>query len=292
VLSELEADIKFSQKLSEAVIVCPVCSTVHENDFANRFGLHNDTEACRIVLGEARKKVQQLDSKIDAKLKAIPALHDRIGRIQKILEETRGEVKLGDMLRDESERIVDDTFEQEERALCGDIGALDIKAAEAKKDMNSFDKKKHKESILKFYEGKLREFCAKLGVENVPDNMWSNIRPVIQETGNRAPRLLLAYNYAILHTIQEFSTSCFCPIVIDTPLQQDPDPKNAERMIQFAISERPKGSQLVLATGSMQGIEFLGREISPETKEQLLRADKYKEVREFMLPFMNAALEA
>ncbi|MCR9111385.1 MAG: hypothetical protein NXH94_21255 [Rhodobacteraceae bacterium] len=291
VLSELEADIKFSQKLSEAEIVCPVCSTVHENDFANRFGLHNDAEACRIVLVEARARVQRLDKDIDAKLRAIPALKKRIERIQEILEETRGGIKLGDMLRDESERIVDDTFEQEERSIDGDIGELNDKIVEAKKEMSSFDKKEHKKKIIKFYAGKLREFCSKLGVENVPTNMWGKIRPTIKETGNRAPRLLLAYNYAVLHTIHEFSTSCFCPIVVDTPLQQDPDPKNAEKMIRFAINDRPKGSQLVLATGSMQGVEFSGREINPETKEQLLRADQYEAVRMHMLPFLNAVLE-
>ncbi|WP_157577828.1 hypothetical protein [Roseivivax halodurans] len=291
VLSELEADVKFSQKLSEAEIVCPTCSTVHENDFANRFGLHNDAEACRIILVEARAKVEKLDRDIEAKFRAVPELQGRIGRIQEILEETRGEVKLGDMLRDESERIVDNTFEQEERSIDGDIGALNDRIAEARKEMSSFDKKEHKDRIIKFYAGKLREFCTKLGVENVPTNMWDNIRPTVRETGNRAPRLLLAYNYAILHTIFKFSTSCFCPIVVDTPLQQDPDPQNSERMIKFALEERPQGSQLVLATGSLHGVELSGREINPEAKEQLLRADQYEVVREHMLPFMNAVLE-
>lgn len=291
VLSELEADIKFSQKLSEAEIVCPTCSTVHENDFANRFGLHNDAEACRMVLVEATARVERLDKDIDAKLKAVPALQNRIARIQEILEETRGDIKLGDMLRDESERIVDDTFEQEERSIDGDIGALNDDIVAAKKEMSSFDKREHKDRIIKFYATKLRTFCTKLGVENVPANMWDNIRPTIRETGNRAPRLLLAYNYAILHTIHEFSTSCFCPIVVDTPLQQDPDPVNSEKMIRFAIDDRPEGSQLVLATGSLHGAEFLGREINPENKEQLLRADQYEAVRTHMLPFLNAVLE-
>lgn len=290
VLSELEADIKFSQKLSEAEIVCPICSTVHENDFANRFGLHNDADACRIIFVEARSKVDSLDASISESLKSIPSLQSRIDHIQVILEETRGEIKLGDMLRDESERMVDETFEQEERSIDGDIGALDQRIAEANKEMRSFDKKERKEKIVDFYAGKLRSFCQKLGVENIPDNMLGNIRPPIKETGNRAPRLILAYNYAILHTIDAYSTSCFCPIVVDTPLQQDPDPLNAERMIDFALNEKPKNSQIILATGSLHDVEVNGKEIAPEAKEQLLRSDQYETVRSFMLPFINAAL--
>jgi hypothetical protein len=290
VLSELEADIKFSQKLSDAEIVCPVCSTVHDNDFANRFGLHNDADACRIVLLEARAKVDKLDEDITKSLKSVPSLQQRIDRIQSILEETRGQVKLGDMLRDESERMVDKTFEQEERSIDGDIGKIDDKITDAKKEMSVFDRKGHKEKIVKFYSEKLRVFCHKLGVDSVPSNMWDNIRPTIKETGNRAPRLILAYNYAILHTINEFSSACFCPIVVDTPLQQDPDSKNAERMINFAINEKPEGSQIILATGSIHGVKFSGREINPEVKDQLLQEDQYESVRSYMLPFANAVL--
>ncbi|WP_306257990.1 hypothetical protein [Pararhizobium sp. IMCC21322] len=290
VLSELEADIKFSKKLSDAEIVCPVCSTVHENDFANRFGLHNDADACRIILLEARAKVDKLNAEIVLRLKSVPSMQVSIDRIQSILEETRGQIKLGDMLRDESERILDHTFEREERSIDGDIGALNEKIAAAKKEMGSFDKKENREKIVKFYADKLRMFCKKLRVDNVPSNMWDNIRPTIRETGNKAPRLILAYNYAILHTIDKFSTSCFCPIVIDTPLQQDPDPENSKRMINFALNERPSGSQLVLATGSLHGVKLDGREVNPETKEQLLQADQYESVRSFMLPFINAVL--
>jgi hypothetical protein len=252
--------------------------------------LHNDADACRVVLTEAKDKVEKLDFEISKKLKGVPALQSRIDKIQSILEETRGEIKLGDMLRDESERIVDDTFEQEERSIDGDIGVLNEKISDAKKKMSEFDKREHKERIIKYYSGKLRYFCKRLGVDNVPGNMWENIRPTIRETGNKAPRLILAYNYAVLHTINKFSTSCFCPIVVDTPLQQDPDPHNAKRMINFVIHERPKGSQLVLATGSLQGVKLRGREINPDSKEQLLKADQYEPVRRFMMPFINAVL--
>ena len=290
VLSELEADIKFSQKLSEAEIVCPLCSTVHDNDFANRFGLHNDADACRVVLTDAREKVEKYDAAISEKLKSVPALQSRIDKIQSILEETRGQIKLGDMLRDESERIVDDTFEQEERSIDGDIGVLNEKISDATKKMSAFGRKEHKDKIIKFYADKLRAFCGKLGVENVPSNMWDNIRPTIRETGNMAPRLILAYNYAVLHTINSFSTSCFCPIVVDTPLQQDPDSENAKRMIDFVVNDRPKGSQLVLATGSLHGVQISGREIQPDSKLELLQADQYEPVLRFMKPFLNAAL--
>lgn len=290
ILEELEDDIAFSKKLSEAEIVCPLCSTVHENDFANRFGLHNDADACRVVFLEAKSKVEKLDAEISRKLKSVPSVQKRIDAIQSILSEVRGQIKLGDMLRDESERLVDTTFEDEQRSIDGDIGLLNQQIAETKSKMEAYNKKEHREKIIKFYADKLRDFCRKIGVQNVPENMWNSVRPPIRETGNRAPRLLLAYNYAVLHTINEFSTSCFCPIVVDTPLQQDPDPENAKRMINFAINQRPAESQLILATGSLHGVDFDGQQIHPNAKEKLLSEEQYEVVRNFMLPFMNSVL--
>jgi hypothetical protein len=52
-------------------------------------------------------------------------------------------------------------------------------------------------------------------------------------------------------------------------------------MIDFALNERPEGSQLVLATGSLHGVKLTGREINPETKGQLLQSCEYEAVRSF-----------
>lgn len=46
-LKELDADVRFSQSLTDAEVVCPTCNTVHDNDFASRFSLINDADACR-----------------------------------------------------------------------------------------------------------------------------------------------------------------------------------------------------------------------------------------------------
>ncbi|MCF2904640.1 hypothetical protein L0666_06555 [Octadecabacter sp. CECT 8868] len=290
VLSELNSDIKFATDFSDDEIVCPVCSTVHDNDFANRFGLINDADACRIVLIEARAKVAKHDGDIEKVLRSVPSLEKRISSIKAILQETRGEVKLADMLKDESERLVDKSFEDEERVLDGEIGILNVTASDAKAEMDSLTKASRKKKIVEFYDAKLREFCGLLNITNIPSSVWGKVRPVISETGSLNPRLLLAYYYAVLHTIDEFSTSCFCPIVVDTPLQQDQDPENSKRLIRFAIENKPVGSQLILATGSLNRIVPPGRLIEPDSKRSLLSEDKYEDVYDFMLPFLNASL--
>src|SRR5690606_17674221 len=102
-----------------------------------------------------------------------------------------------------------------------------------------------------------------------------SVSPKINETGSYGPRAILAYHFALLHTIREFTTSCLCPIILDTPLQQDQDDTNAAAIIAFALKNRPPDMQLVLGTVSLHGAEYGGHVINPQVKESLLQSDQF-----------------
>jgi hypothetical protein len=89
--------------------------------------------------------------------------------------------------------------------------------------------------------------------------------------------MLLAYYYAILHTIHRYGSGTFCPVVIDSPNQQGQDDANLPKMLEFILDEQPPESQLVL------GVESLGRVqpadasvIAFDQKFGLLRADEFE----------------
>jgi hypothetical protein len=107
----------------------------------------------------------------------------------------------------------------------------------------------------------------------------------IRETGSDLPRALLAYYFAFIHTMKKFSTSAFCPIVIDTPVQQDQDEANAARMISFCLSQAPQGSQLILGTVGLHGVEYDGHVIKTDTKNRLLKTERFEEVSGILKPF-------
>jgi hypothetical protein len=61
-------------------------------------------------------------------------------------------------------------------------------------------------------------------------------------------------------------------------------------MIKFAIEKKPAGSQLVLATGDLHGVEVPGRLIEPNKLKSLLSEEHYIDVYDFVLPFLNASI--
>jgi hypothetical protein len=288
-LSELDADVKFTQSLSDTRVICPTCNTIHENDFANRFSLISDADTCRGFLASARHSLTEVEADVARQMQSLRTYNDRIARIESLLEESRGEVKLRDMLNDESERIIDFTIVAERAAIDGEIVECQIRENEAAKLMKELSSAKRKAHIMEFYTRKLSAFANELGV-NFGAAAKKSVSPNINETGSYGPRAILAYHFALLHTIREFTTSCLCPIILDTPLQQDQDKKNAEAIISFALNNRPRDMQLLLGTVSLQGVKYEGHVINPQEEEALLRKDEFDHVNAYMRPFINKML--
>jgi len=288
-LQELDADVKFSQSLTGAQVVCPTCNTVHDNDFASRFSLINDADACRGFLASAQHSLVEVESDVARQMESLAGYGDRIARIDNLLDEERGEIKLRDMLKDESERIVDTTIAAEREVIDLAISGWSEKEDTANALMKELSDSERKAKIVSFYAQKLTAFASDLGVD-FGKAAKKSVSPKINETGSYGPRASLAYHFALLHTIREFTTSCLCPIILDTPLQQDQDEKNATAMIAFALKNRPKDMQLVLGTVSMHGVEYDGYSINPKVKESLLRREDFDEVSDYMRPFINKML--
>jgi hypothetical protein len=105
--------------------------------------------------------------------------------------------------------------------------------------------------------------------------------------GSEGPRGIIAYYYAFLHTARRYSSSAFCPIVIDAPNQQGQD--DMERVMRFIIDKRPADSQVVVATEDLFGLTEADATIVHVGKRanQLLDEDSYDEVSDIVRPYLG-----
>jgi hypothetical protein len=290
-LADLDADYEFLRREGEDEIVCPTCGTVHSNDFANKFGLISDVDTCREFLIEVRKEIEAVDAQIAAERERLNSFTSSIVGINKILDEQRGELKLRDLIEGESEKLMDEALSAEEKEIDSQIGAQEMESDEAAQTMKSLDDKKRQDEIKAFYLRQMNSFVQQLQVPNLSEESYKAIDCHIRETGSDLPRGLLAYYYAFLHTMKRYSTSAFCPIVVDTPVQQDQDSTNAARMISFCLSEPPKDSQLILGTVSLHGVKYDGHVIETDTKNKLLKTALFEEVSAILKPYYAKLLQ-
>jgi hypothetical protein len=290
-LSELDADYEFMRKAAESEIVCPTCGTTHVNDFANKFGLISDAETCRGFLIEVRQEIEALDQQILLERSKFEAFGVHIDRINVMLGEERGELKLSDLIRGESERMVDSTIDAERTELNVKIGEEDARSDEAAVTMKSFEDKKFQKIIKDRYFQFMKQFISELRVSGLAEKSFKQIDCAINETGSDLPRALLAYYYAFVHTMRATSASSLCTLIVDTPVQQDQDRDNATRMIKFALDRVPHDMQMILGTVSLHGVAYDGYVIKTEDKYRLLSKQSYEEVSGLMKPYFAKLIQ-
>lgn len=291
-LAELDDDFGFLRDISEPEVVCPTCGTSHDNDFANKFGLIGDADLCRGFLLEAQQDLSRLELRIREQRGHFDTFGDQIGEINRLLDEERGDVKLRDLLEGESERLVDEAIASELSSLDDQIGAQDTLVDEAMETMKSYDDKKYQKKIKDHYLKKMAEFIAELRVPGLPESSYKRIDCSISETGSDLPRALLAYYYAILHTMSEFSRKTAAPIIIDSPVQQDQDADNAARIIDFTLRRRLPDAQLILGTVSLHGVKYDGHVIETPSAYSLLNSAEYESVNAEFSPLFQRLLQS
>ncbi|MHC2858988.1 putative nucleic acid-binding Zn-ribbon protein [Bradyrhizobium diazoefficiens] len=121
-LADLDADYEFLRRETEDEIICPTCGTVHANDFANKFGLISDVDTCRAFLVDIRKEIEALDGEIASQKGRLGQFSDSIVRINSILDEQRGDLKLRDLIEGESEKLMDGAIASEQKEIDSQIG--------------------------------------------------------------------------------------------------------------------------------------------------------------------------
>jgi hypothetical protein len=138
---------------------------------------------------------------------------------------------------------------------------------------------KRKKEIIEFYQTRMKEYLNSLNVFVLDESDYEEPTRVIRNNalGSDLPRALLAQYFALLHTLKEFGATKVCPLVVDSPQQQEQDPNNLDSIFKFIFAKVLDGQQLILGTIST---ETVSDKIVPEDANLIfLSNDKYSVLR-------------
>jgi hypothetical protein len=252
---ELGADANWAASDGRETITCPTCGTDHRNDFRHRFSILADRDQCFEFVASSLDKIDDLAKTARDVEKEMVSTDHIIAEVQSTLEVERERVTLKEVIENEGRRQAMSLFNEQISELDEKIGTFEASIVEMEATLKEFNKRQHREQRERFYAERMRSYIDKLNVLNPDYDAISKITGRIVETGSEQPRLLLAYELALLATIQEYSTAFAAPMVIDSPNQQDQDDRNARSMLSLIIDSRHPRGQTILGTVSMQGID-------------------------------------
>ena len=145
------------------------------------------------------------------------------------------------------------------------IGSLNADINEMLSREQEFDKKlsqnaeglkldsARKKEIVTWYKARMKEYLNLLNVGVLSEDDYKSLDKQIKNNalGSDLPRALLAQYFAFLNTMNQFNSFTLCPLLIDSPFQQEQDPTNRKAILDFVLSKKLKDQQLVLATVSV-----------------------------------------
>ncbi|MBX3422785.1 MAG: hypothetical protein KF752_14625 [Pirellulaceae bacterium] len=288
--NELRKDFDFASEKLDDEIECPTCGAEYHNSFAERFGIAQDEDQMRALLVQLHDELDACIADMAKRKASIEDASVQVAKINAILEMKQGEVKLQDILRSEGKKEVRTVLRSELNVLNQRIGEIDDEVESADEEMKSASSKKRAKEIKEYYMGRMTAFLQQLQVKELSEASYKEVHSKIKENGSDLPRALLAFYFAIIKTIEKYSTTTRCPLVIDSPKQQDQDPENWKRMLEFMRDQRPPESQMIVGLVDDMGISLGGEVIELKDERQLLQSSQYNDVAEEMRMYIDKAL--
>jgi hypothetical protein len=248
-ISELTADYEYVARLETPDVVgCPTCGTEFENSFQERFGLLDDVDYCQSILDQRQKDRVEISIKLDAAEREYKGVGQETHEMELLLNRKKSEVSLRDIVASEGNKEMISS-------LSKDISIQDRAIEEVQKAIDELKTilkldSERKKSILEYYQSRMKEYLNSLNVFVLEERDYKEPTRVIKNNalGSDLPRALLAQYFALLHTMRAFGGTKVCPLVIDSPQQQEQDESNLNSIFRFIFSKSLEGQQLILAT--------------------------------------------
>lgn len=287
-ITETKADYSYALNYNDDVIDCPMCGAHYTNNFNERFSIAEDEEKLGELLIELKTELIKINDDIAKHDKSFIEAKIDFEKIESLLSSKKEEVKLADIIENEGKKKVNEIFKNEQNEVYGRIGDATVRydlLYEHLKEINK-EGETRKQNIMTLYRSKLKSFLEELNisVDKTSISLFEKMDAKIKEQGSNLPRALLAYYFSILHVMNKYSTSTFCPIVVDSPNQQEQDGENRKAIMNFIYNNQPIDSQIIL--GLVDDVDTT----LFDNDTILLEDDKYSLLKDFYFEEVNEEL--
>lgn len=296
-IAELEADYEYTEAPGTPdVIGCPTCGTEFHNSIASRFGLLDDIDYCRSLLDQKQKTLWDLSEKAAKFDEEYRKFDPQIANIEKLLQAKRNEITFRDVVRSEGYKDVLRTMADQIATADREQAALEDRVETLKRQMRADPNLKKR--VTEYYRAKMKEGLNALNVHVLSEGDYSTPYKAIRANalGSDLPRSLLAQQVSLLHAMYEFNKFVVCPLIIDSPLQQEQDNTNAKAIFEYIFSGALAEEQTIVGTLDSGDTRKIADAVGSVTivdlteKYGLLRQSEYEGVLDEMNPLHEETL--
>lgn len=291
---ETQKDYKFALNHVHDEIDCPMCGAHYDNNFSERFSMAEDQQELEELLLDLRAELNSINDEIKIYDKTFIEKKINFEKMQELLSQKKSDIKLSDLIENEGKKKVKEIFQQEQHSIYNKIGEATTKHDSLELTLKRINKdgETKKQAIMTKYRASLRKFLKELNIdlEKTSKGIFEKMDAKIKEQGSNYPRAHLAYYFSILHVMNQYSTSTFLPIVIDSPNQQEQDKENLLAILSFIEKNQPNDSQLILGLVENINDTVTGDAIVLPDKYSLLQKEQFNDVYNQLRPILDSSI--
>lgn len=288
-LEEMDKTIVLAAEQPQEVD-CPTCGHTYHNSIAARFGLISEYDDIFDAIQDGEQSIRRIDDEISELRASLGGIEVEIDHIDGILSIRKDDISLGDIISAQGRTETTGVIREKAREIDGVIGEAQARLKEAEKSVRELSDPARSRQIQSYFERMRNNFSSKLDAK-IQEADARVGAPKIGR-GSEGVRELLAYYYAILFCQKEFSSSLFCPIVVDGANQQGQDSDHRKIIYDFLINEKPDGVQLIFTAEEPEittDKEFEIIDVGVK-KDQLMNERSYEQVFSQLRPYLDSMI--
>ena len=285
--TELQKDFFYSGTNLPDEVECPLCHTVHDNSFAIRFNLAIDEYRCTEILQEIEIRLFECQRELLSLENEISRANFEVSEINRCLQETKNEVSLDQVINISGQKQVNAIFDTELDSMDSECRAIEEKLSKSDEELAKIVDSDRQKSIFDSFSEKIKANYRELNLLGRALAHKGYKCDCPKESGSDKTRLIFGYFLAFISTIEAQTSSCFCPIVIDSPRQNDVDQKHWLLMLKLLKKELSSESQCILSLVEHDSVDFEGSEIVLDVSEQLLNDDDFSQAYSTIISLEN-----
>lgn len=283
--AELDKDYQFTIKQAGQV-ECTMCGAIYENNILEKFRLAFDAQTCEDAAHSAQRELIEIAEESESVRKRFEDVRTRHARLWELLETKQDSMSLAQVLMGQARGQTIQTLQSEADTIEKQISELLGLTDQVRQEISKFESKERRKTMLGEFADLFRLFCVPLAV--TPPAKISSFHLGLKETGSDLPRLILAYQFAILNMIWKYGDTVRSFVIIDSLNQSEQDPKNLKAMLTFLQDRFPTEQQLVLGLVDTQGVQFRGKVVELREVRQLLSKAAYGSINSRIRPLIDS----
>lgn len=277
-MKAIEDDFAYALEQPE-ILTCPVCGAHTKNTAIARLGMKLDKEDCRELILQYQLELDDINKDIEKAQAKSETIKAQIDDIEEFISTRKKEVSLEEYLDSQVTVTLRKIFHDKEVEYNDNLERLGAEIKEEQEKQAQMKSSTRKMVIFIDFNDVFYKYQEELDIPKSSKPKFRKIGDKMNPTGSHKPKMALTFFFSYLYVMYKYGTPISAPLVIDEFKQNGLSMQGLNNLMEFAISHKKEGVQLIFSLLDEETIENESARIIDLRGRHLMVEEEYDEVK-------------